>query len=273
MSILILSIVLSALFAGLLYAGCAYLSRVISKKSEAKAPKKPKKIYLLTVLGPLLGIIIIVSNCFVTIPQNNVGIIYDELKGGLQEKTLGEGLHSKSLFERITVIQTINKYSSIKTDAQTSDGQYATFDISLIYRIDSKDAGLFFKRTNSANVPSEGLNTIVKQNLQSQTIGKNIFELLSDELETTRVSFESALKKHLYDTYYINLISASFDEVSGDPEVEKILSDLAKSKQEIEKAELEAQATIIAATAEAEAISKIGEANGKPPDPTRRRSL
>ena len=64
-----------------------------------------------------------------------VGIIYDELHGGVQEDTYNEGFHTKSIFEHITTISTANRSALVNTTGQTNDGQYATFELSIIYKI------------------------------------------------------------------------------------------------------------------------------------------
>ncbi len=265
MIILIVSIVLSLVLVGGIF-GTVYAL-------QQKARKKNKMLYLLSPLG-LLGMLILVFGLFTKVDANQVGIVYDELKGGIQDNTYSEGVHSKSIFEHITQISTANRSASVTTTGQTNDGQYATFDLSLIYKIDKENAGKFYRITNNTDIPAEALNTLVKACLQSSTIKYDIFELLSTGLETARIDFKEDLTKTLLETYYITLVNVSFDDIDGGTEVEAILSQKAEAEQKIKVAELQASANLITAEnqatiektladATAYSIRIEGEANGE----------
>lgn len=266
MSLLITSIIVSIiLIIGII--GCIYGYNRTAKK------QLPKKMYYCSFLG-LLGMGIILTGMFTKVGANQVGIVYDELNGGIQDQTYGEGLHVKSIFETITEISTANRSAALITTGQTNDGQYATFEISVIYKIQKEDAGKFYRITNEVDIPDAALNTIVKSSLQSSTIKYNIFELLSTGLETARLDFMNDLATTLYETYYITLVNVSFDEIDGGENVEAILQQKAEAEQKIEVAQLEAEASLITATnqaeiertladAEAYAIRVEGEANGE----------
>ena len=228
----------------------------------------------LVALVSLGAFLILLFGSFTSIPANSVGIIYDDMKGGIQEKTYGEGYHSKSVFEHITTISTANRSARVNTTGQTNDGQYATFELSIIYKIKTQDAGKFYKITNDSDIPTSALNTIIKSTLQSSTIKYDIFELLSTELENARIEFKNALAESLYQNYYITLVDVAFDDIDGGEEVEAILEASAKAQQEIDIAKLTAEANLITkeneaeikkllADAEAYAIKAEGEAKGQ----------
>ena len=266
MSLLFTSIIISIVLIVCIFAG------IYGYNKSAKR-RLPKKMYYCSLLG-LLGFGIILTGMFTKVEANQVGIVYDELNGGIQDETYGEGLHVKSIFESITQISTANRSAALTTTGQTNDGQYATFEISVIYKIQKEDAGKFYRITNQTDIPNAALNTIVKSSLQSSTIKYNIFELLSTGLETARLDFLNDLSKTLYETYYITLVNVSFDEIDGGENVESILQQKAEAEQKIEVAQLEAEASLITATnqaeiertladAEAYAIRVEGEANGE----------
>lgn len=222
----------------------------------------------------LAAFLILVFASFTSIPANSVGIIYDDVHGGIQEKTYGEGFHSKSIFEHITTISTANRSAVVNTTGQTNDGQYATLELSIIYKINKEDAGKFYKISNSSDIPSSALDTIIKSSLQSSTIKYNIFELLSTELENARIDFKNDLSVALYENYYITLVDVAFDDIDGGSEVEAILQASAKAQQEIDIAKLDAEANLITANnesevkkiladAEAYAITQEGNAQGE----------
>lgn len=228
--------------------------------------------FLITLATPLAAILLLFG-CFRSVGANQVGIIYDD-RYGVVERTYGEGFGTKSIFEHITTISTTNRTSSVTTTGQTNDGQYATFDLSLIYKVEKENAGKFYKVTGSTDINSEDLNSLVKKCLQSSTINFNIFELLSEGLETARVDFYEDLRSTLSDQYYITLVSTSFDDVDAGPEIEAILQAKAEADQKIEIARKNAEADRITAENQAE-IEKLladaeayatrvrGEANGE----------
>ena len=238
--------------------------------SKFKVRTKLNRLFPLVSLAVFLFLIF---GCFAQVNANEVGIIYDD-RYGVREEVKYEGFQSKSIFEHITTISTINRTASITTTGQTNDGQYATFDLSLIYRIDKDNAGKFYKMTSSDNIQTEALNTLVKSSLQSSTIKYNIFELLSTELENARLDFKTDLEKELMEKYFITLIDVSFDDVDAGKNIEEILQQKAEAVQQVEIAEKKAQADLLTAQnkaeiekaladAEAYAITKTGKAKGE----------
>ena len=266
MGLLAVSIILSLIACAVIF-GCVYAYRKNAKYNTSK------NLYYLTPLG-MLGMLLLLTGIFTRVGANQVGIVYDELNGGIQDETYGEGLHVKSIFETITEISTANRSASIVTTGQTNDGQFATFELSIIYKINKEDAGKFYRVTNGKDIPSEAMNTIVKACLQSSTIKYDIFALLSTELEAASLDFMQDLALKLKESFYITLVNVSFDEIDGGENVEAILQQKAEALQKIEVAELEANANLITAEnqaeiertladAEAYAIRVQGEANGE----------
>lgn len=265
MAILIWTIVLFAVFAILALFSSIFLYKK-SKEDEdhyyksGKDVKTGNKSWFALLLIPFVWALLPICNSFVTINANEVGIVYDEMQGGIQTDTIGEGFHTKTIFQRITTISTANHSASISTYGQTSDGQSAQFQISIIYDIDKSNAGNFFRKTNATDISSEQLNTVVKQNLQTSTSQYNIFDLLSEGIETARVTFETNLKSSLASEYYITLSKASFDDVDAGDEVEAILKQKAEADQKIAIAEKEAEANLITAKNKAEITKTLADA-------------
>ena len=273
MSVLITTIVLFVLSSIILTFFAIYKDKKGIYSVKEKKLRQSKNGYKLIPLS-LLSLLIIVGASFTSIPANSVGIIYDELHGGVQEDTYNEGFHTKSIFEHITTISTANRSALVNTTGQTNDGQYATFELSIIYKIKKEDAGRFYKIANNDDIPQKALDTIIKSSLQSSTIKFNIFELLSTELETARIDFKEDLSTTLYENYFITLVDVAFDDIDGGSEVEAILQKSAKAQQEIDIAKLEAEANLITANnesevkkiladAEAYAIKQEGNAQGE----------
>lgn len=255
-----------------------YKADIAEQYKEWKASiRKNKFLYGLKTLGfaslSIAWLLLLLFGKFCVVSANEVGIIYDDRHGIIQEVKY-EGFQIKSIFEHITTISTQNRSAKLTTTGQTSDGQYGTFELSLIYRIDKADAGKFYKKANASDISMEALNTIVKSCLQSSTIKYDIFDLLSTKLEIARVDFREDLADELMDKYFITLVDVSFDDVDAGEKVEEILKAKAESLQRIEIAERQAEADLITAEnkaeiertladAEAYSITKVGGAKGE----------
>ena len=252
MSILILSIILSIT----LMLGIFIVVLYFQHKGRLN-----KRAFMFVPLG-LLAMLLLLSECFVTIKANEVGIVYDEF-GGLQEEVKYEGFQTKSIFQHITRISTSNRTAQIKIDAQTVDSSFATFSITIIYKVEAGNAGKFYKSTNSVEISQQQLSSLVKEALQSSSIKYEIYSILGDKLEEVRVDFTENLKEIIFERYNITLISTSFDEIDAGTRIEEIIKNKAEALQQIEIAEAEKQkASIDAETkkiqAEAEAaVEKI----------------
>lgn len=252
MSILILSIILSIT----LMLGIFIVVLYFQHKGRLN-----KRAFMFVPVG-LLAMLLLLSECFVTIKANEVGIVYDEF-GGLQEEVKYEGFQTKSIFQHITRISTSNRTAQIKIDAQTIDSSYATFNITIIYKVEAANAGKFYKSTNSVEISQQQLSSLVKEALQSSSIKYEIYSILGDKLEEVRVDFTENLKEIIFERYNITLISTSFDEIDAGTRIEEIIKNKAEALQQIEIAEAEKQKALIDAEtkkiqAEAEAaVEKI----------------
>ena len=216
---------------------------------------------------------LLLCGCFTKVNANEVGIIYHDKKGVLEEVKY-EGFQTKSIFEHITKISTTNKTSQITVSGQTSDSAYANFIITVIYKIEAANAGKFYKTTSSNDIASDQLTSLAKEALQSSTIKYDIYSILGDKLEEVRKDFTDSLSKILSERYSVTVVSTSFDDIDAGERIENIIKNKAEALQQIEiaqaqkrqaeveketeliKAETEAQAKKIQAEAEAE-VKKI----------------
>jgi len=213
----------------------------------------------------LVGPAILLFGAFTRVDANEVGIIYDDRYGVMEEVKL-EGFQTKSLFEHITPISTAVKTVTLGATqeevlgGQTQDSVYAMFVITTSYHIEATDAGRFFKRTGSTNITTTQLNAAAKQALQAVTINYDIYGLLSTDLEAAREEFQNQLTVLLYAQYFITLDSASFDDIDAGDLVEQTIQAKAQAQQQIEiaqanqdRAEIENATNLMNAQAQADA--------------------
>ncbi len=248
MELLITSIILSVL-AMIVIAGAT--SWMVKTKRASKG------VLALIPAGSLFMLLLLLGS-FTTINANEVGIIYDDRKGVLEEVKY-EGFQTKSVFEHITRISTTNKTSQIIVSGQTSDSAYADFIITVVYKIDAINAGKFYKATSSKDIASAQLTSVVKEALQSSTIKFDIYSILGDKLEEVRKDFTDHLSTLLLDRYAITLVSTSFDDIDAGERIENIIKNKAEALQQIEIAEAEKQKANV--EAETKKIQAEAEAN------------
>lgn len=232
----------------------------------------------LLMLAAIIPLLFLFTGLISKVGPNEVGIIYDELGGGVLQETYAQGLHFKSPFRQVTPISTTNRTSYIEVFSQTEDSIYAEFEITVIYKILKEDAGLFYRTTGNTDIREDQLNSIVKKNLQSVTTQYDVFDIMGQSLEQVRLEFQSVLTADLDTLFHITLISVSINDVDAGAEIEQIIQDKAKAIQEIQiaqqeqakqavinetnriKAETEAQIALIKANSDLAVAEKAAEA-------------
>ncbi|MCB9498759.1 MAG: hypothetical protein H6687_02590 [Bacillales bacterium] len=221
--------------------------------------RRGKKVWF-TLFLAFLSAFPLLFGVLVKVDANNVGVIYDD-RYGIVDETKHEGFQIKSIFEHVKQISTANRSNKLTTTGQTNDGQYATFELSIIYKVKAEDAVAFYKATNSTEISDAALATIVKTSLQTSTIEYNIFEVMSTGLDEAKATFTETLSETLYSCYGITLIETSFDDIDAGEDIESILQQKAEAEQKIEIARKEAEAALVTATndvliAEQQALTK-----------------
>lgn len=199
---------------------------------------------------------------FVTkIDANMVGIVYDPFQGGVQDTTLSEGYHIINPFQQITKITTKNRMRVVETYGQTEDAIYATFQLTIIYKVESLNAGMFYRVTSDADIADQQFSSLVKEALQRNAVMFDIYEILGSDLDVLRTSTETDLKEIFFDRYSITVVSLSIDDVDAGPQIEEIIQNKAQAIQEIEiaqkeleRAQIDADTRVVAAQAEADAL-------------------
>lgn len=209
-----------------------------------------RKIFIRLLPLSVLSYVILLPALFVSIGANEVGIIFHEHQGVLQDRVMEEGFRSKSIFEKITKISTSNRDTFMEVHAQSSDSASALFEISITYRIERQNAGKFFSVTNDKNIANSQISSVIRESLQSVTTKYDIFEIMGTELDLVRSEVSIALEKNLNDRFHITLISLSIDDVDAKNQVEQIIQEKAEAEQRIQIAKREQERAIIDAETE-----------------------
>lgn len=210
----------------------------------------------------LLWLIIILFGFFTKINVNEIGIIYNPFKGGIQNETLEEGFKRKTPFDKVYKISTeIQEFTFENISVQTNDSQFVNTVLQIQVRIDKEKAFEYFKKYGSKelkDIQSILSNTTQKQ-LEMITTQYNIMEVLGEKRnEIIDKTLEAVKGELLKDGILVERL-VLVDTDAGET-IENAISKEASAKKEAEtakylkeKAELEGEAKIIQAQKEKEA--------------------
>lgn len=209
-----------------------------------------------------LWLILILFGCFTNIGANQVGIMYNPFKGGIQNEVLGEGFKNKTPFDKVYKISTeVQEFTFEDISVQTNDSQYVNAILQLQVRIDKEQAFEYFKKYGGKqlkDIQSILSNTTQKQ-LEKITTQYNIMEVLGEKRdEIVNKTLEAVKTELLNDGILIERI-VLVDTDAGE-KIEQAIQNEASAKKEAEtakylkeKAELEGEAKVIQAQKDNEA--------------------
>ena len=206
-------------------------------------------------------VVLLLFGMFAKIPANHVGIQYSTFSG-VKEDTLGEGMHTKSLFDKVYVISTEVQTKKLENiTGQTKDSQYVNITMDVQYKVDSATAFQVFREFRTlANVDSKLIANVVQRAVESVTTKYSVYDILGGAKNDVYREIQEVLKNDLAEKgisfYYINFI-----DVDAGPDIEAAIVAQAVAKQAVETAEQEKQkAEIEAQKRVVEAQANLGKA-------------
>lgn len=216
---------------------------------------------LWSLLG-LLWLVLIFFGTFTNIGANQVGILYNPFKGGVQNEVLGEGFKTKTPFDKVYKISTeVQEFQFEEISVQTNDSQYVNAILQLQVRIDKEKAFEYFKKYGGKKL--EDIKSILSNTTQKQleqiTTQYNIMEVLGEKRdEIVNKTLESVKNELINDGILVERVIL-VDTDAGDT-IETAIQNEASAKKEAEtakylkeKSELEGEAKVIEAQKEKEA--------------------
>lgn len=195
-----------------------------------------------------ISFLVLLAGMFTSVAPNEVGIVFNPFKGGIQEDTLDQGLHFKSLFNDVTNIKTSNEIRHVVTDGQSKDGNSVTYNVTLTFNVETSNAGRFYRKSNVVNITGEQLNTIVKEGIQRVSSQYEVFDIIGPEVETVRILIFDEVEEMLNKQYHVTLNALTIEDVDAGADIEKALK---------RKAEANSEAQSILNSAAVNAINKM----------------
>lgn len=208
----------------------------------------------------VVPLVFLLFGFFTRIPANSVGIQYSTFTG-VKEDTLGEGMHVKSLFDKVYIISTEVQTKSLENiTGQTKDSQYVNITMDVQYKVDNSTAFQVFREFRILdNVDQKLIPNVVQRAVESVTTEYNVYDILGSAKNEVYAKIQDALREDLsvkgISFYYINFI-----DVDAGEEIESAITAQAVAKQAVEtaeqekqKAEIEAQKQVVEAQAELDA--------------------
>ena len=204
-----------------------------------------------------LSVFILGFGMITTIPANTVGIQYSQFTGTKQE-TLSEGLHFKSIFDKVYKISTEVQTKKLENiTGQTKDSQWVNITMDVQYRVDESTAFQVFSEFRTLkNVDSNLIPNVVQRAVESVTTKYNVYDILGASKNDVYMEIQNQLIEELapkgIQFYYIN-----FTDVDAGEAIESAITAQAVAKQEVEtaeqerqKAEIESQKRVVEAQAD-----------------------
>ncbi len=232
-----------------------------------------------------LAFLVILPSCFAEVKANEVGVVYDPFKGGIQEETFGEGLHLITPFQSVKIISTKLREETYVVSAQTGiivkelddgtleetgGGQWATYTLTIQYRVEVPNAYKFYRKFGGDIIPQSTIEARIREALQTNSVDFDIFTILKGGLNDVRFETEADLEASFaelgvtIDAFIILDVDAG-DVIEGVVEAEATAAkqkEIALKDQEAAlirhetiklQAEIQAETILIEATANAEA--------------------
>ena len=216
----------------------------------------------------LVWLFLIGFGCFTKIGTNRVGILYDPIKGGIQNYTLGQGYKTKSPLATVYKINTeIQELTFENISVQTNDAQYVNAIIKVQAKIDSNNAFEYFSRYRDKSLEdiSSILSSTIQKQLETVTTQYNIMDVLgakrNDIVNETLTLIQNELSKDGITISRITLVDtdagAKIEDAIANEAVAKKEAETAEYKKQ--QAELEGEAKVITAQKEKEANDLISK--------------
>lgn len=270
MVLIIISVILALITMGFL--GVKFVKEEVEVVKYGHATKETiDKIEFKFRKKMLLGLcwlLMILFGCFTTIGANKVGIVYNPLKGGIQNYTLGQGYKMKSPLTKVYKIDTeVNELTFENISVQTNDSQYVNAIIKAQVKIDSAQAFEYFSkyRDKSLHDISSVLSATIQKQLETVTTQYNIMDVLGAKRdEIVNKSLELIQTELAKDG--VNVLRITLVDTDAGAAIETAIANEAIAKKEAEtaeykkqKAELEGEAKVIEAQKEKEANELISK--------------
>lgn len=222
----------------------------------------------------VFAFLLIVPALFTQVNANEAGIVYDPLNGGIQEGTLSEGLHFKTPFQLVHTISTKLREESYTVTAQTGliyreneegeleetgGGQFATYQVSIQYRIEIDNAHLFYKNFGGNTIDGDAVASRVRAALQNNSVNYDIFSILKGSLNDIRIETEEDLLETLGELGITVEAFIILDVDAGEQIESDVRNEASAAKQidiaqkELEAARIQAEKLIVETEAQAEA--------------------
>lgn len=211
----------------------------------------------------LPAILLLATQCYTTVPANNVGVRYNAFNGGVQQQTLPSGVHFKIPFvDHIYNISTeLNTVMIDRVTTQTKDGQYVDTTLDVKYYVDADNAMIAFQQFKENTIERlnlEVVKPIVQRAVEEVTVDYDVFEVLGSKRNEVYQKIEVNVQKALssFGLTYKSLVivdSDAKDEVESAIQQEAIAQQaVAVATQNQERAKIDMATELLEAQNKAE---------------------
>lgn len=218
------------------------------------------------VLAIFLVIAIVVGfMCMERVPAGYAGVVYN-LNGGIEDKTLSQGMHFISPTKSVTLYSVGLEQSYLTSEKKgdspkdesfnipTSDGKTVTVNLEFSYMFDSeKIAEVFtrFKGRSGEQVKDEFIKPKIVAWTQEVSANYPVTDIFGDKRTKINAELDVYLREK-FEPYGIIIDTVNFTNISVDEETAAAIQKKVTAQQELELAEIEAKTALIQAEKERE---------------------
>lgn len=213
-------------------------------QDAVKAGSKLIKWVVVAIIG-----LVLFNASFDTVPVNHVGIVFNKVNGGVNDKPIKPGWRFHLPFvEDVYTVSTYTHALHLKPGVdvngvgfddtittQTKDGQYLTTQAEVHYRILPDSAMAFFQRYRTVENLRSKMPSIIQRAVERVTGTYDIVELLGTKRVEAQTKIEDSVRDELV-KYDITLESFTLVDTDAGDAIEQALAEEAVAQQAIQTA-------------------------------------
>ena len=195
----------------------------------------------------LFGALWLICGIFTVVPTGHTGIL--TTFGRVENTTLEAGLHVKTPFQQVVVMDNRTQKQQLELQCFSSDIQEVSINYSINYQIEKANAQMIYK-----SIGTDYYNVVMEPRIQEavkSVIAKYTAESLIEQREILSAQITEILVKEL-GTYNIEVVNTAIEDMDFSDAFTQAVEDKQVAQQQLLKAQTEQEQRTMEQKAEAE---------------------
>jgi regulator of protease activity HflC (stomatin/prohibitin superfamily) len=241
------------------------LNRVMSRSGSSGGSGIGKTIGTIIKIFAVVLVLLVLSGCTVQIDPGHEGVVVNQVQGGVQPVSMTPGMHFKMPFiEEVIPMETRIQKIEKTTSASSSDMQDVSASIAVNYHLNNGAAPTVYT-TIGMDYSDRVIIPAIDESTKAATAKYTAAQLITDR-PSVKANITDTLTKRLI-VYSITVDQVSITNFNFSPAYTQAIEqkqiaeqDSEKAKNELIKAQIDAQQTVVQAEAQANATKASGDA-------------